>query len=87
MSGNNHQHVSIPQLDQIAAPTVAQSVDRVEQRQTFVEILDKISRNLSVLFTMLEWYGGPGIGKTTLGGRASHWFPRSGLEALAGKPA
>jgi hypothetical protein len=67
MSNDNDQSMRDAQSDQVTTLTIEQSVDRVEQIQTFVEVLNKISHGFSMFFaTVLEWYGGPGIGKTTL---------------------
>ena len=45
---------------------VSKPVDRSEQINKFNDVLNRIRRNRPVSSTLFEWYGPPGIGKSTL---------------------
>ena len=50
--------VSTPETDCI--------VDRVPQRDAFVDVIERIRSGMLFSHNLFEWYGPPGIGKTTL---------------------
>ncbi|WKZ47533.1 MAG: hypothetical protein QY306_17105 [Anaerolineales bacterium] len=41
-------------------------IDRIEQRDAFVDVLEQMRSNMPFQHNLFEWYGAPGIGKTTL---------------------
>jgi hypothetical protein len=50
----------------VALVQVDQPVDRTDQINKFNRVLDRIRSRRPVSTNLLEWHGGPGIGKTTL---------------------
>lgn len=54
---------AVPPWDE---PALEQLVDREEQLEEFQDRLQRIRQHRSLSPTFLEWYGGPGIGKTQL---------------------
>jgi len=55
-----------PETPRAILPTQEQLVDRDEQLAKFSDVLDRISRQGPVSSNLFEWYGSPGIGKSTL---------------------
>lgn len=41
-------------------------IDRFEQRDAFTDVLERMRSNMPFQHNLFEWYGAPGIGKTTL---------------------
>ena len=50
----------------IAPPDLSQIVNRTSQRATFTGVLERLRSGMPFQHNLLEWYGAPGIGKTTL---------------------
>lgn len=47
-------------------PGVNSIIDRIEQRDAFVDVLERMRSSMAFQHNLFEWYGAPGIGKTTL---------------------
>lgn len=41
-------------------------IDRIEQRDAFTDVIERMRSNMPFQHNLFEWYGAPGIGKTTL---------------------
>jgi hypothetical protein len=56
----------ITQEETVSSPGTDNIVDRVPQRDAFVDVIERMRSGMPFSHNLFEWYGPPGIGKTTL---------------------